>query len=312
VSGDEGGDVDERADDLIGLMTSDAALATHYEVGNDFYMLWLDRSVQAYSCALWDLGADGTDTLEAAQERKIDFYADALGAAPGSRILDIGCGWGGTMRHLVERHDAGEVVGLTRSPAQLRWMGEHAIPGTEPRLENWADHQPGHRYDGISCIEAYEHSARDGLGRDDKLRVYGAFFRRCHEWLVEDGRLAMQANCFENTTDAMTEPGHGPLTDLLRGPVLPEVTLAHLSELVLASEPYFEIEYLKADSRHYQRTIREWIIRLQANRTLVEELAGPTVYRDFWRYMAAWDALMRIRDWSLYRLVLRRRRRLKR
>ena len=80
---------------------------------------------------------------------------------------------------------------------------------------------------------------------------------------------------------------------------------------MVAFEPYFEIEYLKADSPHFHPTIREWILRLQANRDRAVELVGPTVYRDFWRYMAGWDALMRIRDWSLYRIVLRRRRRIK-
>jgi cyclopropane-fatty-acyl-phospholipid synthase len=303
--------VNDDPDALIELMTSDPALATHYEISNEFYMLWLDRSVHGYSCGLWDTGR-ADDTLEAAQERKVDFYADALGIGPGRRVLDVGCGWGGTIRRYIEHHDAGPVTGLTRSPAQLAWMREHPVPGVEPRLENWAAHRAPYRYDAISCIEAYEHFARDGLPREHKIRVYRAFFERCHEWLVDDGRLAMQANCFENTTEAMTAPDQGPLTDLLRGPVLPEATLAHLSELVLAFEPYFEIEYLKADPGHFRPTIQEWIVRLQTNRLRATQLVGPTVYRDFWAYMAAWDGLMRIRDWTLYRIVLRRRRRLKR
>jgi cyclopropane-fatty-acyl-phospholipid synthase len=303
-------DAEDRPDALAGLMTSDEALAAHYEISNEFYMLWLDRSIHGYSCGLWD-PARIDDSLEAAQERKVDFYADALGIGSGRRVLDVGCGWGGTMRWYVEHHDVGHVVGLTRSPAQLAWMREHPIPHGVPRLENWASHQAPHRYDAISCIEAYEHFAREGLLRNEKIRVYRAFFRRCYDWLVDDGRLAMQANCFENTTERMTAPRQGPLTDFLRGQVLQDATLAHLSELVLGFEPYFELEYIKADSDHFRPTIQEWIIRLQTNRPRAEQLVGATVYRQYWAYMAAWDALMRIRDWSLYRIVLRRRRRLK-
>ena len=214
---------------LVQLMTPDRALATHYEIGNEFYMLWLDRSVHGYSCGIWDLDHPGTETLERSQEQKVDFYAGALGVDRDSVLLDVGCGWGGTVRRFVEHHDARQVVGLTRSPAQLAWVEQHPIPRSDVRLENWARHRPLQRYHGISCIEAYEHFARDRAARDQKIRVYWAFFRSCHDWLVDDGRLVMQANCFENSTVAMSEPDQGPITDLLRGPVLPEATLAHLS-----------------------------------------------------------------------------------
>src|SRR5215212_4888186 len=93
--------------------TPAAAIRQHYDVGNDFYELWLDPSM-SYSCALWATGdAAATDTLEAAQLRKIDFHLPQARAAGKQQVLDIGCGWGATLRRLVEVHGVGQVVGLT-------------------------------------------------------------------------------------------------------------------------------------------------------------------------------------------------------
>src|SRR5262249_8376700 len=93
---------------------STAAIQSHYDVGNQFYELWLDPT-RSYSCALWD-GPD--DSLETAQKRKLDYLVEGARAAGTGRVLDVGCGWGGLLHRLVRIHDVKRVTGLTLSQAQ--------------------------------------------------------------------------------------------------------------------------------------------------------------------------------------------------
>ncbi|MDT3397407.1 class I SAM-dependent methyltransferase [Streptomyces sp. B1866] len=71
---------------------SATAIRGHYDVGDDFYALWLDPTL-TYSCALWETGEE---SLEAAQARKADYLAEAARARVAGRVLDVGCGWGGS------------------------------------------------------------------------------------------------------------------------------------------------------------------------------------------------------------------------
>ena len=75
------------------------AIRHHYDVGNDFWQVWLDPTM-SYSCAMWE---GPVDDLESAQRRKLDFHTEQARAAGAARVLDIGCGWGAQLMHLVGR-----------------------------------------------------------------------------------------------------------------------------------------------------------------------------------------------------------------
>jgi cyclopropane-fatty-acyl-phospholipid synthase len=85
-----------------------AAVRYHYDLGNDFYRLWLDRRM-VYSCAWFPTGREDLDT---AQEAKLEQICRTLRLAPGERLLDIGCGWGGLLIHAAERYGV-EALGIT-------------------------------------------------------------------------------------------------------------------------------------------------------------------------------------------------------
>src|SRR5665213_994514 len=99
---------------------SPAAVTSHYDLGNDFFALWLDPEM-VYTCAMWSGAGDATD-LAAAQQRKIDYYLDAASLAAGGRVLDIGCGWGGALRRAIEARGASAAIGLTLSPSQAEFI----------------------------------------------------------------------------------------------------------------------------------------------------------------------------------------------
>ncbi len=146
---------------------SPAAIRSHYDAGNDFYALWLDDRTMSYTAALHHDG-DGGD-LGRAQERKLDFHAEAAEVAGVERILDIGCGWGNLLSHMVDRHGVRHAVGLTLSPEQAAWITRRADPRIETRVEHWFEHVPEARYDAIFSIESLEAFVKPGLPRDEKV-----------------------------------------------------------------------------------------------------------------------------------------------
>jgi cyclopropane-fatty-acyl-phospholipid synthase len=286
------------------LGTSAAALARHYDLPADFFALWLGPAL-VYSCARWDPD-DPDDTLERAQQRKIDHFASAL-TVGGGRVLDVGCGWGGTADRLRAVHGAAAVVGLTPSPAQAALAASRVGPGVTIREESWIDHEPDAPYDAIACIEASEHFARDGLAVEEKVAAYRAFFARCGSWLRPGGRLGLQAICLDNAGHRESLAGGGAITDLIRSEIFPESMSSSLSELVLGWETDFRLESFVAEPDHYVRTFQAWSSALRAAGDRAEALVGRDVHRRFVRYFAASRALFRLRQQTLYRIVLSRR-----
>ena len=284
--------------------TSPAALARHYDLPAEFFALWLGPEL-VYSCARWE-PEDPADTLERAQHRKVDHFATALGVR-GGRVLDVGCGWGGAADRLQTVHGAAAVVGLTPSPGQAALAASRVGSGVTIREQSWSDHEPEGPYDAIVCIEASEHFARDGLAVEDKVAAYRAFFERAASWLRPGGRLGLQAICLDNAGHQESLSGGGAINDLIRSEIFPESMSSSLSELVLGWETDFRVEAFLAEPEHYVRTFQAWSSALRANAGRADELVGPEVHRRFARYFAASRALFRLRQQTLYRIVLSRR-----
>jgi cyclopropane-fatty-acyl-phospholipid synthase len=129
-------------------------ISYHYDLGNDFYGLWLDETM-TYSSALFD---QGQQSLEAAQRRKYEALVDQMGAKPGDHVLEIGCGWGGFAEYAARERGL-KVTGLTISKEQLAFARERiARAGLEDRvalkLQDYRDETGA--YDGVASIEMFE------------------------------------------------------------------------------------------------------------------------------------------------------------
>jgi cyclopropane-fatty-acyl-phospholipid synthase len=280
------------------LGASPQAIALHYDTGNDFFRLWLDETM-SYSCALWPEEPAADEGLEASQLRKIDFHVCQAGAAGAERVLDVGCGWGGVLRRLIDHHGVHQAVGLTLSKAQAGWVAARPRPGLEVRLEAWADHVPERPYDAVISVEAFEAFARLGLSPEEKLSAYRTFFLRCRDWLRPGGRLSLQTIAYE-TTDARD------FDSFIAAEIFPEQDLPHLREIAAAAERLFEVVRLRNDRLQYVRTLRAWRARLRARRAEALRLVGEAEVVRFERYLRLSAAMFESGNCSLYRIAFRR------
>jgi cyclopropane-fatty-acyl-phospholipid synthase len=291
------------AADITALGASAQAIAHHYDVGDDFFRLWLDPSM-TYTAGLYDRPEDD---LATAQAQKIDFLLREAGLTVGGRLLDIGCGWGGALRRAVATHGAGAAVGLTLSAQQRRYAldrrdqdgaGDQTAP-IEVLLTHWADHAPEQRYDAIVSVEAIEAFVRPKLRRDEKVAVYRGLFERCRDWLVPGGGFALQMISYGSAPA-------GSLDSFIAQDIFPESDLPALSEVIEASEGLFSLERQHNDRAGYVRTLRSWLAALKQQRLASRALIGSETVTKFEAYLRMSWFMFENGHCDLHRLTFRR------
>lgn len=270
------------------------AIEAHYDVGNRFYELWLDPTL-TYSCALW---AGEDDTLEAAQLRKLDYIAQPALARGSKRVLDIGSGWGGLLRHLTSRGVA-SAVGLTLSRAQHDFVAGLALPGVETRLESWREHRPTAPYGAIVSVGAFEHFADEDLSPSQKLDVYREFFSACHAWLERGAPLVLQTIAYGPAPGPSERRAH--FTEFF-----PESDAPRPWELFKACEDLFEVTEFRNDREHYVRTLKAWRRNLRACREAAIAEVGERTFAFYERYLVIAAIAFAARHLVLLRLKFAR------
>jgi len=273
------------------------AIQKHYDAGNDFYRLWLDKSL-TYSGALWKAD-EASDDLESAQLRKLRYHIIHARAAGAKRVLDIGCGCASLLRRMVEHHGVHKAVGLTLSKHQVEWGRLLGDPRIEFRLENWYDHAPEEPYDSIISMGAFEHFAKRGLSEPEKVEAFRDYFQCCHKWLKPGRWMTLQ-------TIGQLNMRPEDLNECVVTEVLPEGNLPTLAEIAKAYERLFEIVTLQDDRRHYELTCRAWLSRLRANRPEAVKLVGEEVVARYEKWLRFCIIQFHIGTTGLLRITLQR------
>lgn len=255
---------------------SQEAIEHHYDVGTEFYRLWLDQTT-TYSSALWE-GPEDKSNLKVAQIRKVDYHIRHAGAVNADRVLDIGCGWGATLDRLVNQHGVREAVGLTLSNDQDRYVKSRQLPGVEVRLENWVDHRPSKPYDAIISIGAFEHFTRPDHSREEKIAVYRNFFIKCRDWLARGGGLSLQTIAY-----GAMDPKDASL--FFQTEVFPNSELPRGDEILQAADGILELVSLRNDRMDYARTCDAWLKSLRDRRAEALQLVGEEIYRRYEKYL---------------------------
>ncbi|EKT77806.1 cyclopropane-fatty-acyl-phospholipid synthase [Rhodococcus opacus M213] len=274
-------------------MDAATAIRHHYDVGNSFFGLWLDKSL-TYSCAI----REGThDTLEAAQERKLRFHLDAVRAGSATRVLDIGCGWGAILKRLsasgVERAE-----GLTLSDEQAAYVRSREYRGVDVRVENWLDYEPDARFDGIISIGAFEHFATPDDSTAEKIGVYHHFFSRCRSWLHDDGLMSLQTIAYANMSRESAN-------QFVQHDIFPNADLPTFAEIAAAAEGVFEVQSVHNGRLDYAWTCEEWARRLRRHRSAAVDLVGADVVARYERYLKLSALGFRMGKICLLRIVFR-------
>lgn len=253
------------------------AIRHHYDVGNDFYALWLDPTM-SYSCALF---VDGEASLEMAQLSKLDWVGGIIARSGVRRLLEVGCGWGGLLRRLTELHGVEQGVGLTLSPSQLAYAREVSSDhrGLEFRLESWAEHRPSEPYDAVVSIEAFEAFARPEMDEAERAAAYRSFFEACHDALVAGGKLVLQAIAYGSVRDR-------PEGKAFFAEVFPESDCPSLREMLAAADGLFELELLRNDRSDYTRTLNFWLRNLKRREAEAVAIVGRDTVEFYKKYLA--------------------------
>jgi len=224
-------------------------IAFHYDLGNDFYELWLDRTM-SYSSALFADPADRTESLESAQHRKMTALLNRLDLKPGSALLEIGCGWGGLAEVAAAEYGA-DVTGITLSVEQKAWADERMIKAglaDKARFEicDYRD-VPG-QYDAVASVEMVE-----AVGEE----YWPAYMEAISRALKPGGRAAIQYieiddDVFESyRTDA----------DFIQTYIFPGGMLISESRFRAAAEKTglrWESASRHRFALHYAETLRRW------------------------------------------------------
>lgn len=263
----------------------------HYDRSNDFYRTFLD-SRMVYSCAYFE-SAD--DTLDHAQEAKLDLICRKLDLRPGESFLDIGCGWGALVTWAVERYGA-RAVGCTLSRRQheaaVRLIGERGLAGrARVDLRDYRD--VNGVFAKMASVGMVEHVGRSRLP---------TYFKTLADRL-EDSGLLLNHGIVRPSSVREDATGH-----FLQQRVFPGGELASLEATIAAAEQAgFEVLDIENLRPHYALTCRAWVARLQANREACVSLVGAETYRTWLLYLASSACGFAQGTTDVYQLLLAKR-----
>jgi cyclopropane-fatty-acyl-phospholipid synthase len=278
----------------------------HYDIGNDLYRRMLDRRM-IYSCAYWrglddgdgsgePAGApeppdspDRPDPLDRAQEAKLDLVCRKLGLEPGMRVLDVGCGWGGTLRFAAERYGV-EGVGLTVSRRQAQ-LGRELCTDLpiEIRLQDYREFESrsGERFDRILSLGMFEHVG---------VKNYRTFMEVARRLLPDDG-LFLLHTIGGNRSVRRTEPW-------IDRYIFPDSMLPSPVQVTRAIEGLFVLEDWHNFGADYDRTLMAWHRRFEAAWPELAERYDER-FRRMWRYyLLSCAGSFRARRNQLWQIVL--------
>ena len=261
-------------------------VAHHYDISNKFYDLFLDEKRQ-YSCAYFK---NEDDTLEVAQNNKIDHIIKKLNLKPNQKVLDIGCGWGTLALDMAKKTQC-EVVGITLSKNQLEYAQQKA---KEMNLENQVEfrladyRQLNEKFDRVVSVGMFEHVGK---------KFYNKYFNKVFDFLNEDGVALIH-------TIGSVNPPRGPQPWITKY-IFPGGYTPSLSEVSLPVEKsgliISDVEVLKI---HYAHTLRNWKERFESKKGEVLEMFDEKFFRMWEFYLVSCEMTFKWSDQVVFQFQL--------
>ena len=259
----------------------------HYDIGEDLYDLFLDKKHRQYSCAYF---LNEKETLEEAQQNKINHIIKKLDLRPNQKVLDIGCGWGG-MAFEIARQSRCEVTGISLSENQINYCKNKA---KELKLDNQVNfelldyREVKQKFQRVVSVGAFEHFGK---------KFYKTFFKKINNIMTEDGI------CLLHTIGSVEPPG--PTQPFIQKRIFPGGVIPSLSDLV---NPIEKTGLIIADCEtlihHYDQTLKAWLGRFMKNKDKAKNLYDKEFVRMWEFYLASCSAAFKFRDLVVYQLQL--------
>ncbi|MEW6236215.1 MAG: cyclopropane-fatty-acyl-phospholipid synthase family protein [Candidatus Omnitrophota bacterium] len=269
------------------------AVTYHYDVSNDFYALWLDRSM-SYSCAYFQ---NPDVSLDQAQEDKLDYLCRKLRLQPGQRLLDIGCGWGALILHAA-RHYGVDATGITLSQPQVE-LANQRIAGASlanrccALLRDYRELSDPGAYDALVSVGMFEHVGE---------KLLPVYFAKAYELLKPGGVFLNHgiANCCGESNEN---------SDSFTGAyVFPDGELTPISTTLAEAEAAgFEVRDVENLREHYILTLRHWVRRLEERHEQALLYVDEPTYRVWRLYMSGSAYRFKVGRLNLYQSLLVRR-----
>ncbi|MDO5517082.1 MAG: cyclopropane-fatty-acyl-phospholipid synthase family protein [Clostridium sp.] len=246
-------------------------VTSHYDIGNDFYSLWLDKTM-SYSCAYFE---DDTNTLEEAQMNKINYILKKLNLSEGMSLLDIGCGWGTLLIEAAKKYKV-KGLGITLSSEQYKSFSERIKEENledyiEVRLMDYRDLKKSNLlFDRVVSVGMIEH-----VGRAN----YDLFFENVDEVLKDKGLFLLHyiSNLIETKGDAW-----------IRKYIFPGGMIPSFREIIDISADYnyhtIDVESLRP---HYTKTLLKWYSNFNNNIETIRQMFGERFVRMWALYLCS-------------------------
>lgn len=253
----------------------------HYDLSDDFFRLFLDPTM-TYSCAYFDRMRD--ISLEEAQIRKMDLALGKLGLRPGMTLLDVGCGWGGTMRRAIQKYDV-NVIGLTLSEHQAAHVQQafdlmDTARSKRVLLHGWEEFDEP--VDRIVSIGAFEHFGYDR---------YDDFFDAAYRILPDDGVMLLHTITMLTPpqivergltlSEEQTSFNEFIASEIFPGGQLPAIEMVEFH----ASKAGFTLTRRQSLQLHYARTLDHWAAALEGHHSEAVQIQSEAVYQRYMRYL---------------------------
>jgi cyclopropane-fatty-acyl-phospholipid synthase len=270
-----------------------AAVRHHYDVSNEFFALFLDETM-TYSCALFE---EGTETLEEAQEAKLELICRKLELQPGQRVVDIGCGWGSFAIQAAREHGV-SVLGITLSPPQAELAQERVrAAGLADQVEiRVMDYRElgAEKFDAVVSIGMVEHVGHA------QIDEYASVIERV---LAPEGAVLNHGIVRVPAQKGGFHRGG----EFSQRYVFPDGELLNLSRMTAGFERAgFETLHIENLHTDYAETLRHWITRLDEHLGEAERLAGAERVRVWRLYLRGARNSFEVGDNAVYQLLCSR------
>ena len=263
----------------------------HYDIGGKkgekLYDIFLDTKHRLYSCAYWK---DDTKTLEDAQQNKIEHIVKKLDIKEGSKVLEVGCGWGGMALEIAKQKKC-EVTGISLSKNQIQYCKEKAKElglDNQVKFELIDYREAKGQYDRIYSVGMFEHVGK---------KFYHTFFKSMNNLLKEDGLFLL------HTIGVVDKPT--PPNKFINKYIFPGGICPSFSQII---KPIEKTGLIVADTetliRHYDRTLESWLERFLNKKNMVRDLFDEKFVKMWEFYLASCAAAFRYRDLVVFQLQI--------